>query len=1103
MEKLLRTFLVCIFFVCANCMLLFAQQKVIKGTVTDDKGAALPGVTVKVKGGTGGTQTGTDGKYSIGVSGPNPVLAFSFVGFAPQELTVTSTELNVSLVEQPGNLNEVVVVGFGQEKRANLTGAIGTITGKDLVATSVSNLSTALIGATPGIGGLQSSGEPGRNQTSIYIRGQGTYGNSNALVVIDGVEQASERSTDELNSMDANEIESITLLKDAASTAVYGIRGANGVIVITTKRGKIGKPSISLTTNFGATRATNLQKGTNSYEYAVMRNEAVNTEVNTFGNAADAPWLFSANDLWKFANNRDFTPTEVAAYPGLTDAQRTQLNNSPAVYYGSHDLYAEQFANTGGQEQLNLSIRGGTEKVKYFTSLGYFQQGTILTNTSYGGANDASNFNRYNFRSNFDIKATKDLTFIINLSGQFGTTVGPGTGAGPYDQGGRYKIIEQYIYDGNPINTQGILNGHLTNNINGVAGSFANPLGLKLNNNSVVGSQNAVYNLLTAGIGTINSTLLDNSIKAVYNLDDLVKGLSVHGLASYQDNYTKYVTQNIAFPTYTFQRDAVNPNTIDFYGGAYGASAFNAAAGNNSTWKRTYFDAGFDYNRTFGPHAVTALIYGKAQVYSLPTDNYNSPSGLTGLVGRTTYNFKSRYNFEFDVNYSGTEQFAPGKRYGFFPAFSGAWTPTNETFFKPGKWLTYLKIRGSYGVIGNDQLNFGGVIRRYLYLPNSYSLGLTTPNNNQGYYFGNSNGTTPNPYYGGAAEGAIGNPDVTWERKRSANIGMDAKFINDKLNLTVDVFKEDRSNILTILSTIPVTYGVSSSNVPPVNVGITTNKGYEVSLGWNDHVGAIGYSATGSVAYAINKIIYQAEPPNPYPWMNRTGYPINQKFGLITDGFYNTLDELASRPYNTFNSNQTTLGDIRYKDLNGDGKIDNKDVAPIGYPNLPQYNFSLKLGLTYKGFDLSALFTGTANGTYYLSQTITQAFNKGIGNVFQWEYDGRWTAAKAAAGVPITYPRASIATQTGTTNFSQPSDLWAISNSYKRLKNVELGYTIPNNNFFRKAGISNIRVYANSNNLFTWDSALSKMGIDAESTDGGSYVYPLTRAVIFGANVRF
>jgi len=1106
MEKLLRTFFVCIFFVGAMSSQLLAQQKIIKGTVVDEKGVTMPGVTVKVQGSTvSGVATGIDGDFSITIPSPNSVLVFTSIGFTALEVPA-ALATKVVMRAQVGSLNEVVVLGFGTQKKINVTGAVSTVTGANLVSTPVANISTALVGSAPGISATQTSGEPGQNGATIHIRGVATYNGSNSpLIVIDGVEQAAERAYDQFNAIDANEIASISVLKDAASTAVYGIRGANGVIIVTTKRGRVGKPVISLSTSFGFTKAIDLQRDVTSYEYALMRNEAINTSINSLGNASYNAYLFTADDLWRFQNNRDYTPAQVAAMTNLTTDQRTQLNNTPALYYGSHDLYKEQFDGTGPQQQYNLNVSGGTQKVKYFTSLGYFSQGSILNNTKYYGASTGSNFTRYNFRSNFDIQAAKNLTLSVNLTGQFGTTQGPGGNSNdPYNLSARYKLIEQYIYDGNPFITPGIIQGHLVNAFQGVAGSADNPLGIRTG--SSIGSQNAVYNLLVSGTQSIYSSLLSNSIRATHTMDYLTPGLSIHATANYDDNYNKVVIFNPSLPIYSVRRDASNPNNLQFYGGATGANSFNSYPNGNYTWHKSYFDAGIDYNRTFGDHTVTGLILGKAALYSIPTDltNTNTPSGIMGLVARATYSYQERYLAEFDMGYNGTEQFAPGKRFGFFPAYSAGWVVTNEKFFPKNNTLTFLKIRGSYGEVGNDQISVNNQVRRYLYLPNTYNQNLTNTNNGQGYYLGNGNGSAQNSYYSGTTEGAIGNPDVTWERAKKINIGLETRFFKDKLNLTADVFKEDRDNILTTLGTIPTTYGVSSSSVPPVNIGKTTNHGYEILVSYVDKVGQVGYSITSSVSYARNKIIYRAEAPNPYYWQYAAGYAIGQYKGLVSDGFFNTPKELADRPYNTYTSNIAVLGDTRYKDINGDGKIDNKDLVPIGYSNLPQFAYNLRLGFNFKGFDISTLFIGTANGSFYLNSGLTIPFFKVAGNAWKWEYDGRWTPQKVASGETITYPRATIDANSSSNNFLT-SSFWLVSNNFQRFKNAEIGYTFPSSlNFLKQARISSLRIYANGNNLFTWGSDLKKYGIDAETTDNSTtYIYPITRAVTFGASVRF
>jgi TonB-linked SusC/RagA family outer membrane protein len=1076
----------------------------VTGKVTDDKGQPLPGVTIVVKGTTTGTISDANGVYELNRVPSEGMLEYSFVGMQKQLINVKNKEhINVMLSEMVTGLNEVVVLGFGTQKKVNVTGAISTVSGTEIIKSPVANVTSALIGTTTGVSGLQMSGEPGQNANQIYIRGMSTYGNSQPLIVIDGVEQPAEQAYTELNGMDPNEIAGISVLKDAASTAVYGIRGANGVIIVTTKRGKEGKPVFNLSVNYGYNKAVNMLKQSSAYEWASMRNEAINIANNDLGNNSYSAYLFSPDQLWKFQNNRDFTPAEVAAMTNLTPDQQVQLNASPALYYRNTDITQQLYGNVGPQKQVNFNVSGGNARVTYYATLGYFTQVGIGPNISYGGDNTKSSFDRYNFRSNFDIHLNKNTDIVLNLTGQFGTTSAFGANSGtygavsPYNLGTRYQIMDQYLLEGNPMVLPGIIDGKLVSMIAGSAGNpITNPLGLQ----NVYQNGNPISNILISGIGTLANTLIDNNLRINHRMDYLTKGLSIHATVDYQNNYSKYVSQVYNIPSYNVQRDPANPNKLDFFGGSFGSNSFNSSS-YNSTWSKIYFDAGIDYNRTFGDHKVTALLLGKAQQYSMPSDVFNTPSGLMGLVGRLTYNYKERYMLEYDLGYNGTEQFASGHRFGYFPAYSIGWVPTNEAFFHENKWVTFLKIRGSYGEVGNDLLGSTG--RRYLFLPNSYNMNLSNSGSNQGYYLGNSNGSTVNPYYAGATEGALGNPIITWEKAKKLDVGFDSRFFSDRLSFTADYFHESRSNILTTLGIIPATFGVPWNNIPPANVGETLNQGYELSLGWKDKIGQVGYSAHIGISYAKNKIIYMSEAPNPYPWMDHTGYPIGQYFGLVSNGFFNTTQELANRPYNSYTSNVATLGDIRYKDLNGDGFINNKDIAPIGYSNLPQYHFNATLGLNYKGIDVSVLFIGTANGSYYLNSGYIIPFQKGgLGNVWQWEYDGHWTAAKAASGAKITFPRASIDGNSSSNDFLG-SDFWLKSNNFFRVKNVEVGYSFPKR-LIEHLQLNSLRVYFNATNLFTFKNALSQYGVDPEQTDtGASYLYPLTKVFNFGLNIQF
>lgn len=1081
---------------------VFGQNVTVTGRITNEKGEPFAGVNISVKNASTGVVSGTDGTYSIQVAGSGAILVFSHIGYQQQEMPVGNQRLiNIIMSEQSSALSDVVVVAFAKQKAATVTGSVSSVTGKDLVSTSVSNVSNMLIGNAPGISGLQSSGEPGRNGANIFIRGVSTYAGGNSsqpLVVIDNVEQAPERAYDQLNSMDANEIENISVLKDASATAVYGIRGANGVIIVTTKRGRVSRPSLSVSTNFGFTKATRLLHNANSYQYALMRNEAIRTEIDAFGNSSFANNLFSDLDLRRLAIGRDYLPEEVDAMTHLTADQKERLKNSPALYYGSRDLFADQFSGTGPQKQLNLNVTGGSNKVKYFVSLGYFSQGSIINSVDYYGAKVGSSFDRYNFRSNFDIDVVKNLQISINLAGQFGETNGPGlTGGDAFNLDGRYKAIMQYIFDSNPMTAPGIFQGKLVNGYYGMAGSSSNPLGLVLG--SLKGNQNAMYNLLISGNEALYNTFLSNSIVIRHNMGYLLKGLSLRGTANYDDNYIKTTTYQPSLPTYQVRRNPVDPNLFEFVGGAIGANNFNPNPGRNSTWYKTYFDLGIDYANRFGDHNVSGLLLAKASKYYVPTqNNFFTPSGVIGFLGRVTYNYRERYLFEVNAGYNGTEQFIEGNRFGFFPALSAGWVISNEDFFPQGEAITFLKLRGSYGEVGNDQI---GGNRRYLYLPSTFNLGQN------GYWFGNSNGSVVNPSFSGAAEGNLGNPTVTWERTKKRNIGVDVRFLSNRLSLTADFFKDDRDGILTPLDQIiPYTYGVPASSVPPQNIGRTTNHGYEIVLGWSDRTPKFGYYVTANLNYAKNKVIYRAESPKPYPWMYSAGFPIDQFKGLVTEGFFNTQAELDARPYNTFNANNVTLGDVRYKDINGDNLIDQRDIVPIGYSNLPQYTYSLKAGVNIKGFDISILFNGTANGSFNLAryQFVNAPFYQVAGNLMDWQYEGRWTPDKVANGESIRFPRATINGGAGQNGNFLTSDLWVISSDYLRLKNIEIGYRFMQSGLLKKAGINSIRVYANANNLATFKSDMLKYDIDPEAANRDGYgIYPMTKAVIFGASIQF
>ena len=1077
-------------------------KRLITGTVVDTNGEPVIGANV-IEGGTmNGVITNLDGAYSITVD-RGDALIISYIGYTSKTVKLEGrTTINVVLEEASMGLDELVVTAFATQKRINVTGAISTVKGENIVATPVANISSALVGMTPGLSAVTVSGEPGQDAAQIAIRGVSTYsGNTSPLIVIDGIEQSDAQGMSVMNSLNPNDILGISVLKDASSTAVYGIRAANGVVIITTKRGLVGSPKVGLSSNFGFTKATNLQKGLSSYEYALFRNEAVHNEVAGYGTTPLLNYLFTEDDLWKFKNNRDFTPAEVDVM-NLSPEQKERLLNSPALYYGSSDAYAELFDRTAPQWQVNVSVSGGTERVKYFLSLGYFDQQSIMHNSSYYGVKTGSRRQRYNLRANMDIDVFKNTTLSVNSMGIFGTIQGSGVG----DLYSRYSGIMQIIYEGNPfLNNSRIIDGKLVNSINIPTNSVQDGLAKRTDSDM---SGNWLTTLLTRPIGQSYNTMIDYTVRLRHEMPYLLKGLHAQVSLRYQDNYQRSVTEQTAIPTYSVRRSQTDPNQLEFFGGTRGTDSFGS--GSSSTVRDLYLDAIINYNGVFGAHSLGALILGKASKNTMPGDTYNTPSGLIGAAAHATYDYDTRYMAEVNVAYNGTENFAKGNRFGWFPAFSLGWVPTNEPFFPANKWVTFLKIRGSYGVVGNDQI--GG--RRYLYLPSTYNInqtpgsftGATSGSISGNYYqFGTSTGA-PNPVYNGSSEGTLGNPNVTWEKSTKTGIALETRFLNDKLSFVADYFNEDRKDILTTLGVIPATFGLPRTSTSPVNVGKVNNKGFEIVLGWSDKIGDFSYFIEGNITYAKNKVIYKAEAPNPYSWMNETGHSIGQRFGYKTDGFYDTLEELNSRPYFAPLNNAVTLGDVKYLDLDGDGVVDSKDIAPIGYPNRPQLQFGGKIGFSYKGFDINAIISGTAQGSFYLTR-ITSPFFKRAGNAFRWQYEGRWTAEKAAAGEKITYPRAVYNADQNHYNFGPISDQWMLSSDHIRLKNLEVGYTFPASSHFLKfAGISSFRIYMHANNLFTLFDKMKDYGIDPETRDNIgtiSYVFPLTRTTVFGFNVQF
>lgn len=1062
------------------------QKRTITGKVVDVNGDAVIGANIVEKGTTNGTVTDIDGKFTLSV-GNNAVIQITYIGYLEQNInTAGRNSFDVTLLEDAQALDEVVVVGFGTQKKETLTGAISVLGNDALIQSPTSNLSSALVGRVPGISSVQATGEPGYNEATIRIRGVSTLnsGGHEPVIIIDGVQASSQL----FNSLDLNDIQSVSVLKDASSTAVYGIQGANGVIIVTTKRGESGKAKVSMNYRYGVSRATNTLKTLGSYEYALFRNEAIlNDKEDSF-----MRYWFDDDDIWKFQNNRDFTDAEIDAM-NLTSGQKEELRNSPALYYSSHDLYSDQFGGSSPQQQLNVNISGGSENFRYYTSVGYFSQDGIFQDAKYAGKDANSHYDRYNIRSNIDMDLASNLKMSIEFGGQFEKNNGiMGKDGDVTSLSSRYKEMSVIILGSAPWALSGLYDGKLVGSIP----SSAHPLGDK------GGYSAPTEYLLTRDILNFLNSNLSTTISLEHDMKYLTEGLTLSGRISYNGSYRKGWIENIPVPTYSMYLNPENPLEKLFFGGS---TAPSSIYDRQYQTKRTqlYLEGKLNYQRIFGDHTVSGMVLYNARRLKHPGLSYNVPEGILGLASRITYDYDKRYLAELNMGYNGSENFPPGKRFGLFPAYSLGWVASNESFFPSNDWVTWLKLRGSYGITGNDRI--GG--SRFLYLPSTwYYTGTGTGN---GYRFGPTDGTFSDPKYMGAVEGAVGNPNVTWERSQKINAGVEINFFKNRLSFIGDFFEEKRNNILWNRGTVP---SIVAANLPPSNIGKVTNTGYEIVLTWRDYINNdLSYGIGANVSYARNKILFQDEPDNPYEWMNGTGFSLGQYKGFKIDQFYNNEEEASNRPYIPYDGNRVQAGDIRYIDIDGDGTVDNQDRVPIGYSNLPRYAFGGNMDFSFKGFSISALFTGTLNGSMRMMPSsatapnyVTNPFSRGSSGAMVWQYEGRWTPERAALEKEITFPRASM--RNGESQNAQMNELWLRSSEFFRLKNLEISYTFDNSVFLSQIGISNLRVYVNGNNLATWGSKLVD-GYDPEQMDGNTssdgYLYPPMKSYNMGFNITF
>ncbi|MDQ6813098.1 MAG: SusC/RagA family TonB-linked outer membrane protein, partial [Bacteroidota bacterium] len=800
-----------------------AQSQIrISGTIKDEKNEPVSGATVNEKGTVNSTSSNEEGAFQLNVRSGSSVLVISAVGHTTREITAgRQTKMNVILSSSNKELDAVVVVGYGTQRKVTNVGAQSSISTKELVQSPVANISNSLVGRMPGLFAIQSSGEPGNDQSRLLIRGIATFaGTGSPLILVDGIQ------VDNYNNIDPNEIEAITILKDASSTAVYGVRGANGVIIITTKRGRTGAPVVSYTFNNAINSFTAIRQQMNAFDYATAFNQALKND--TYVNAGIYTPKFTDADLQLYQNHQD------------------------PVFHPDVNWYDVLLKKASSQQQHNLSVRGGTDKVKYFISAGMFSQAGLFRQQDIDAGFDPQiRYKRYNFRSNLNFEITKRLKAAVDVS----TQIENRTGNAATTTG-----VINSLTGANPLGSPSIIDGKIVT---------LSPSGIQGGN-----GDNPITPLYTQGYKNDIRNFINSSVRLDYDLGFITRGLSTHGIIAYQTANRK--VSNYIKPLITYQARKLADNTV-FFAQQLDQSPFNYSTASPDRNRRITGEFAFDYKRSFGSHNVTGLLlYNQIKTYD-PSFAFGVPNGYQSFVGRVAYDYKGRYLAEVNSSYTGTENFAPGNRFGLFPAYSLGWVPTSENFFPKNNIVSFLKIRGSYGQVGNDQLSsdyLTSTTGRFLYRPTAFTQ--------TGYYYW---GVVGNNYtsYPGIREGRVNNPGLTWERAVKSNLGMDVTLLNGKVSLTVDFFKETRDNILATPQTVSLLVGTT---LAAQNLGKMSNKGFEGDITYRDHSNAFNYWVKGNFSFARNTILFQDEVPKAFGYQNRTGQRFGQFFGLIAEGLY-------------------------------------------------------------------------------------------------------------------------------------------------------------------------------------------------------------------------
>lgn len=992
----------------------------ITGNVADNNGEPIIGASVVVNGTKNGTVTDIDGNFSIVSTTETPTLNISYVGFNTQNIKVRPGQtVKVTLKENAQSLEELVVVGYGSQKKVNVIGSIATVDSKSLEARSASDVSNMLTGQMSGVTITQTSGNPGQDGGTIRVRGVGSFGATpSPLVLVDGMPGS-------LSDITPDEIENISVLKDASSAAIYGSRAANGVVLVTTKRGKEGRTKVSYNGSIGFSKAAELPEMAHSYEYAKFYNIAAGTET--------------------------YKPEDIQKYKDGSDPDNYADENYLDKLFGGHSFLTKH----------TLNVNGGNDRVQYMATVGYLRHDGLLENNYY---------NKYNARLNLNAKITKDLSMGIRLNGMASDRHEPST-PGSLDSGGYAGIMLA------ALRYPGLLPSYMSDGSNGV--------GLKGSGTPVAWAEKC------ASFYRQDFDKFGGNIDLTYKP---IKGLTIKGIGGYKYSLQHVRHYRSEFATADGRTNGPSSLTDDMYRTVY--KTFQATADYNTTiakkhaidvlvgytWEDENQRSVGGYRQKFPSNDVPYLTAGGADGQTNFGGGYDW--AIQSIFGRLTYNYDERYLFEATMRYDGSSRFPTDSKYGFFPSAALGWRVSEEKFWKDSsvaKWFTNLKLKASTGVLGNNNIG------NYPY-QSVYTLG-----SNQNYVFGGV-------YTTGASITTYVDPNLKWEKTRTSDIGIETGFFQNRLTFNATYYYRKTTDVLYKPS---ASYSsIFGLNLSQVNTGAVENKGWEFEIGYRDKVGSFNYWVNGNFSIIKNKVltlgmgnVTQANGMVGNGSNLFIGYPMQMYYGYKTDGVFLTDEEVGEWYDQSAIAKGSKAGDIRYVDLDGDGKVTPKDMTYLG-SSIPKYNFGLSFGGDYKGFDFSVLLQGVAGVKGRLNEWAGFAFFQ-EGNIQKWQMEECWNM-NPTNRYP-KYPRLEIMSNAGSNN-TLLSDFWILNASFVKVRNIQFGYKLPKN-IISKAGISSMRAYISLDNPFSFDSY--RKGWDPENTNNRGSYYPVMSSYTFGLTLAF